>query len=116
MATKIIKRKSSRIHGQASQTLLKTKPFIAGLWKFKDKVPLGSLITMAERWAKTNPGYVQLFIRQVGHGENGIAFIYQPRTKIPLESYLEKTSQELKKVFGNDLSGWDVATSLWILK
>ena len=107
--------KQPRCDGQMSQSFIKSKPFIAGLWKFRNTIPLATLTTLAERWAETDDGYAQLFIRQVEHGENGIAFIYQPYVYASLDDYIRTTSQELKKTFGNDLTGWDVAVSQqWI--
>ena len=106
---------SASNRGSQALTLIRTKPFIAGLWKFRNTVPIATLITLAKNWAKSDPGYIQLFIRQVEHNENGIDFIYQPHIQIPLGDYIKNTSQELKSDFGNDLTGWDVATSLWIM-
>lgn len=95
--------------------LVKTKPFIAGLWKFKSSIPLKKLINIAKKWVGRNEGYYQLYIRQVGPDENAIAFIFQSHD-ILLEDYLRNTSQELKKQFGEDLTGWDIATSMWLAK
>jgi hypothetical protein len=112
----MIKKKITHQQGPIGRAFTKTKPFIAGLWKFNDTVPLEKLIILAEHWTKTNSGYFQIFIRQVGSSENGIAFIYQPKILPAIKDYQKQTSQELKEKFGNNLTGWDVAISLWIAK
>ena len=91
-----------------------------GLWKFKDKISAEELSKIANKWAAEDPNYLQLYIRRVSKDQRGIGFTY----KIPEgkdaekvhKEYFEQTSDFLKRLFGNDLVGWDLATTVWAVK
>lgn len=97
-----------------------SKNLIMGLWKFSDKISKEELSEVANKWAAEDPNYLQLYIRKVSKDQNGIGFTYQiPEDKdgkIAQEEYLHTASDFLKRKFGNDLVGWDIATPVWVIK
>ena len=91
-----------------------------GLWKFSDKISKEELSKVANKWAAEDPNYLQPYIRKVSKDQNGIGFTYQfsedKDGKIAQEEYLHDASDSLKRKFGNDLVGWDIATPVWVIK
>lgn len=92
---------------------------IMGLWKFSDKVTIDELEQIAQEWAKEDE-YTQLYIRKTSKDQNGIGFTYdlkdKPKTKESMDEYMDKTSDMLKRKFGNDLVGWDVSNMVYTIK
>ena len=87
-----------------------------GLWKFHERVGERDLIEVANELAKDDK-YVQLYIRKVSKDQNGIGFAYESDgTKEAYETYFDKTSDSLKRAFGNDLVGWDIASTATLIK
>jgi len=88
-----------------------------GLWKFRDRVSVEDLCSLAERWAAEDPSYLQLYVRKVSKDQYGIGFAYQlPADKPGHSEYFERVSDQLKKLFGNDLVGWDIASPVRVIK
>lgn len=91
-----------------------------GLWKFSSKIPKEDLVKFAEQWAAEDPNYLQLYVRKVSKDQNGIGFTYQiPEgidTQKAHDEYFDKTSDILKRNFGNDLAGWDIASTVMVIK
>jgi len=92
-----------------------------GLWKFSAKISREDLSKQAEKWAE-DPSYLQLYVRKVSKDQNGIGFTYQlsvpegSDSKEAHDEYFAKTSDYLKRNFGNDLVGWDIATPVLVIK
>ncbi len=92
------------------------KNLIMGLWKFHERVGGKDLIEVTNEWAKDEK-YVQIYIRKVSKDQSGIGFSYEgDGTKEAYEEYFNKTSDQLKRKFGNDLVGWDIASSSILIK
>lgn len=97
---------------------MEKKNYITGLWKFRDTVPMEELTKVAQEWAQ-DERYLQLYIRQCSKDQYGIGFMYQYNdddTHAARHEYGERTSDILKRKFGNDLAGWDYANPTWIIK
>ena len=94
--------------------------WIMGLWKFRDAIPSEKLAEIANKWAAEDPRYLQLYIRKVSKDQRGIGFTYEiPKGQDPMsaqEDYFESTSDYLRRCFGNDLAGWDLATTVYVIK
>jgi len=87
-----------------------------GLWKFDERVGEKDLIEVANEWAKDEK-YVQLYIRKVSKDQNGIGFAYETDgTKEAHDAYFYSASDGLKRKFGNDLVGWDIAGTTTLIK
>ena len=92
---------------------------IMGIWKFSDKIPMKDLIETAQNWAKEDEKYLQLYIRKVSKDQSGIGFTYDIKGQDGKEAhdkYFNQTSDTLKRNYGNDLVGWDIASSAYIIK
>lgn len=93
---------------------------IMGLWKFADKVTVEQLGEIAEKWAKEDQNYLQLYVRKASKDQYGLGFTYRVAEgadrKEAQDKYLYDTSDVLKRTFGNDLVGWDIACPVWIVK
>lgn len=90
--------------------------YIMGLWKFHERVGHRELKEVAEKWAE-NKSYTLLYIRKVSKDQLGIGFAYKgDGTKEFYDDYFYGVSDELKRKFGNDLVGWDIASSSTIVK
>lgn len=93
-----------------------TKSLILGLWKFQDRVGEKDLLEVATEWAN-DENYVQLYIRQVSKDQLGIGFAYKyDGVKESQRKYFDETSDALKRKFGNDLAGWDIASTTTLVK
>lgn len=94
----------------------KKNSLILGLWKFNEKVSEKQLVEVADVWAK-DPKYSQLYVRKVSKDQLGIGFAYEgDGTKEAQDTYFDKTSDQLKRQFGNDLVGWDISSSSTLIK
>ena len=94
----------------------KNKSLIMGLWKFRKRVNEKDLIEVANEWSKDDK-YVQIYIRTVSKDQNGIGFAYEGNgTKEAYDEYFDKTSDLLKRKFGNDFVGWDIASTSTLIK
>lgn len=95
------------------------KNYIMGLWKFSDKVPMEQLIAIAEEAIK-NPKYLQVYIRKCSKDQYAIGFTYDYSHQSPTEGqnkeYMDPVMDKLKREFGNDFVGWDIASPVWIIK
>ena len=87
-----------------------------GIWKFHERVGEKDLIELANEWAKDEK-YTQLYIRKVSKDQLGIGFAYLgDGIKETHDDYFNKTSDQLKRKFGNDLAGWDIASTSTLIK
>jgi hypothetical protein len=97
--------------------MLQEKNWIMGLWKFNDRVSTKTLNEVAEKWAAEDPNYLQLYIRKVSKDQMGIGFTYNvpedKNGKVAMDEYMDRTSDYLKRNFGNDLVGWDIASPVY---
>jgi hypothetical protein len=84
-----------------------TNKYCMGLWKFSDKISMEELVSLATEWA-SDDNYVSLYVRGTSKDQNGIGFAYKTNTKQEYDAYFDRTSDMLKRKFGNDLVGWDV--------
>jgi hypothetical protein len=95
------------------------KNYIMGLWKFSDRVPMEQLIAVAEK-ALENPKYLQIYIRKCSKDQYAIGFTYDYSHQEPKEGqnkeYMDPVMDKLKREFGNDFVGWDIASPVWIIK
>lgn len=90
-----------------------------GLWKFSDKVPVDDLVALAQEWAKEDEKYLQLYVRKVSKDQYGIGFTYDAQghdLKKFHDEYFYRVSDVLKRKFGNDLAGWDIASGVRVIK
>ena len=94
----------------------KTKSLVVGLWKFHERISEKGLAEMAEEWA-TDDRYSHLYVRKVSKDQLGIGFTYDAGgTKEGHDEYFDLTSDQLKRKFGNDLVGWDIASTNRLIK
>jgi hypothetical protein len=91
---------------------------IMGIWKFNDRIPREQLAELAQKWAAEDPNYKQLYVRQTSKDQHGIGFSYERAddTKESYDEYFDRTSDTLKRQFGNDLVGWDLSSSATVIK
>lgn len=91
-----------------------------GLWKFSDRISYKNLSDVASKWAAEDSNYLQLYLRKVSKDQIGIGFTYQipegKDSKMAQDEYFDKTSDILKRNFGNDLVGWDIASPIQLIK
>lgn len=99
---------------------MQQQKWLIGLWKFSQKISKEELGEVAEQWAKEDSNYLQLYVRKVSKDQTGIGFTYKlpddADTKQVHDEYLDRVSDKLKRQFGNDLAGWDMASPVWIIK
>jgi len=99
---------------------MQEKNWITGLWKFSDKISTKDLGEVAEKWKNEDQNYLQLYIRKVSKDQMAIGFTYQlPETgdhKAAYDEYFNRTTDTLKRMFGNDLAGWDLSSTTWAIK
>ncbi len=98
---------------------MKEHNWIMGLWKFRDCISLEQLSELAQRWAE-DARYLQLYIRRASKDQRAIGFTYEIQPGEDVESvqrsYFERTSEALRRSFGNDLTGWDLAATVVVIK
>lgn len=94
----------------------KNENLATGIWKFHERVGHSDLLEVAQAW-ESDANYVQLYIRKVSKDQLGIGFSYRHAgTKESYQEYFDATSDMLKRKFGNDLVGWDIASSTTVIK
>lgn len=92
------------------------KSLIMGLWKFHERVGHKDLVEVTDKWAE-DENYELLYIRKVSKDQNGIGFAYKSDgSKEAHDKYFHDTSDYLKRNFGNDLVGWDIASTATLIK
>ena len=90
-----------------------------GIWKFEDTVAREDLIKLAEEWRDGPEGvnYEILCIRKCSRNQFGLCFHY--RLHLHEENhtqYLRRTTDLLKRRFGNQLVGWDISSGdIWVI-
>jgi hypothetical protein len=94
----------------------KINSLIMGLWKFHERVGESDLLEVANEWA-SDEKYTHLYIRRVSKDQLGIGFAYEgDGTQEAHNEYFNRTSDQLKRRFGNDLVGWDIASTPNLIK
>ncbi len=90
-----------------------------GIWKFTSKVTKEELEILATEWAK-DENYLSLYIRKCSQDQFGIGFEYKnplgAETPETLDDYMDKTSDALRRRFGNGLIGWDISSNYYKIK
>ena len=93
-----------------------SKSLVMGLWKFHERVGEHDLIEVANEWSKDEK-YINLYIRKVSKDQLGIGFAYAGEgTKESQDEYFDRTSDQLKRKFGNDMVGWDISSTSTLIK
>lgn len=91
-----------------------------GIWKFADRVSKKDLFEIAEKWKDEDPNYLQLYVRKVSKDQNGIGFCYRlpegEDKQKAYDEYLDKTTDYLKRIHGNDFVGWDISMDVRVIK
>lgn len=95
----------------------KENSLITGIWKFSDSVSKKELTEIAEEWAKEE-NYINLYIRKVSKDQHGIGFSYKRNedSKESYDKFFNEITDMLKRRFGNDLVGWDLASNTITIK
>ena len=94
----------------------KRNSLVLGLWKFHQNVGGNNLVELAQEWAKDTK-YSQLYVRKVSKDQFGIGFAYDAGgTSQGQDEYFNITSDKLKRMFGNDLVGWDISSTADLIK
>lgn len=99
--------------------MTKQQELLMGIWKFSDRIPVDELIKLAQEWAEKDKKYLQLYVRRVSKDQFGIGFTYEAKgqnLKEFHEKYVFDVSDILRRKFGNDLAGWDIASGPYIIK
>lgn len=90
-----------------------------GIWKFIEVEP-AILVQLAEEWRDGPEGerYEALYVRKASRTQWGLGFSYRlPEGERNHTPYFERTSDGLKRRFGNQLAGWDVSSgNIWTIK
>lgn len=87
------------------------------MWKFRDKIAPEELIKIAEKWRdEESRKYIDLHIRCCSKNQIGIGFKYVRDDNETSEQFFERISDSLRRQFGNDFVGWDIAHSTWIIR
>ncbi|MCA9353543.1 hypothetical protein KC842_01585 [Candidatus Nomurabacteria bacterium] len=98
---------------------MKNTTVAMGLWKFGGNITEQQLIELAESFSEDDR-YLQVYIRKVSKDQMGVGFTYKLSEDKDHESaydeYFDKTSDSLKRKFGNDLVGWDLASPVWVIR
>lgn len=92
-----------------------------GMWKFSDRVGMQTLIGFAEFMRdNTIDGfrYQDIAIRQCSRNQIAIWFTYirEIETRESHDSYFKQMTDRFKKRFGNDFVGWDISSSMTVVK
>ena len=102
---------------------------VSGIWKFKAFDPeadvpedeprgveLDDLAQVVEQWLREEGDkYLDLFIRKCSADQWGICFQYIFEGSRH-NRYFHKTSDKLKRLFGNDFVGWDLSSPTYMFK
>jgi len=100
--------------------MINPQEVIMGIWKFSEKIPVETLVELAQNWAKEDENYLQLYVRRVSKDQYGIGFTYDVEGQEDLKKFYDeyhyRVSDVLRRQFGNDLAGWDIASSAYIIK
>ena len=95
------------------------------MWKFADSIPDDILVEIATGWIMDENGdkYTDLHVRGCSKDQRGIGFKYalpadisDEELKREYKKFFHKMTDQLKRMFGNDFVGWDVSSSIRIIK
>ena len=96
---------------------------VSGIWKFADHVLPETLVMVAREFLATDgERYTSIHVRKCSKNQYGISFMYNlgdEATQSAGENYSQffnRMTDQLKRLFGNGLVGWDVADQVWIVK
>lgn len=82
---------------------------IRGYWKFLDRLSHDEILKYAEELA-ADDRYTDIHLRTVSKNQTGLGFTYDNGDE-SLTDFSERQTDLLKRRFGNDLAGWDLAGS-----
>lgn len=92
------------------------KTLVIGVWKFKDRLGKDELMKLGNEWAQDDK-YTLVYVTHAGKEQLGLGFAYAVEgTKEASDDYYDRTSDALKRRFGNDFIGWDMATTQNLIK
>ena len=105
------------------QAFVQERPdVVSGLWKFDARLSPRSqevLLKIAIEWIEEEPDrYLQMYVRMCSKDQIGIGFAYKldgPDYKKSKERFFHKVTDQLKRQFGNDFVGWDMACPTWLV-
>lgn len=98
------------------------RPDVAsGLWKFTTDVDgISDLIGVAQHWLEEEPdNWLRLYVRKCSKDQYGIGFEYKlagPDYSAGFRRFFHKITDQLKRKFGNNFIGWDVAPQTIFIK
>lgn len=98
---------------------------ISGLFKFEitstrhedDKVVI--LTNVANDWSATDKKWQRLYVRKCSKTQYGIGFEYLLEGtdyEKDHKKFFHKMTDQLKREFGNDFVGWDMASPTWMIE
>lgn len=96
----------------------------AGIWKFRVPFPASQtpvtpevLLELAQEWRNEFPNqYRNICIRGCGKDQIGIDIMLDLGPDVTLREYIYRTSDKLRRQFGNDFVGWDLSDSVWVVE
>lgn len=96
---------------------------ISGLFKFDLKMSedetVEHLIRVASKWALGDRRWQRLYVRKCSKTQYGIGFEYLLETdenEKARKDFFYKMTDQLRRQFGNDFVGWDMANPTWFIK
>lgn len=98
---------------------------VTGVWKFRGRIGHRPLVELAKRWSQSEPTvYLDLHVRACSKDQLGIGFKYilSENGRMDMDTvdkgrrqFIERTTDELKREFGNDFVGWDIGPQTVII-
>ena len=93
------------------------EPVSMGILKFRKVAPLVDL-RQAGEWLRDTFNARNVYIRKVSNDQVGLGFTIRhqmPDSEKEMDGMLEKVTDHMKRKFGNDFLGWDIATPVSFL-
>ena len=101
-------------------TIRPVENIVSGIWKFSDKIAPETLVQLGRELYEENPAcYENIHVRRCSKNQLGISFIYRlyddrPPAKFDAcYAFQYRMTDRLKRRFGNDFVGWDIAEEIW---
>jgi hypothetical protein len=93
---------------------------LSGTWKFHPKLCVEEVGSVAQELLENEPGaYRSMQVRKNSRGQFVICFVYDcgapAHSKAVYDDFMHRMTDLLKRRFGNDFVGWDVANEVWTL-
>jgi len=94
--------------------IIERRDVVSGIWKFKNH-KASELAILAASWKEAEPDkYLDLHVRRCSKDQIGISFQYQCGCS-GHDEFFNKITDQLKRDFGNDFVGWDIAYPVLML-